>query len=52
VTPRQVRARIGQGGRRLALTTVNGSIEITQLEKDPAEHGSHARELKAKPAKN
>jgi DUF4097 and DUF4098 domain-containing protein YvlB len=30
VTPRQVRARIGQGGRRLALSTVNGSIEITE----------------------
>lgn len=29
VSPRNVKARIGSGGRRLALSTVNGSIEIT-----------------------
>lgn len=28
VSPRNVKARIGTGGRRLALSTVNGSIEI------------------------
>jgi len=39
VSPRQVRARIGQGGRRLAMTTVNGSIQITQQGKEPHEPG-------------
>jgi hypothetical protein len=30
VSPRQVKARIGAGGRRVALNTVNGSITITE----------------------
>lgn len=34
VTPRAVKARIGKGGRRLALSTVNGSIEILQTAPD------------------
>lgn len=33
VSPRNVKARIGTGGRRLVLSTVNGSIEITEAAK-------------------
>ena len=39
VSPRHVKARIGTGGRRLALSTVNGSIEITA-----ADHEDHDKD--------
>jgi len=38
VSPRNVKARIGTGGRRLAISTVNGSIEITASDETHAEH--------------
>lgn len=38
VSPRQVNARIGTGGRRLTLSTVNGSIEINAAQKDHEDH--------------
>ena len=34
VSPRNVKARLGTGGRRLVLSTVNGSIEIREVAKD------------------
>jgi hypothetical protein len=34
VNPRQLRARLGEGGRRLTLSTVNGQIRIEQLDAD------------------
>jgi hypothetical protein len=44
VTPRAVRARIGKGGRRLALSTVNGSIEIMQHEQDANAARAHTKD--------
>jgi hypothetical protein len=41
VSPRAVKARIGTGGRRLTLSTVNGSIEITASEQDHPKHPKH-----------
>jgi len=38
VSPRQIKARIGKGGRRLAMSTVNGSIEITQHDHETTQH--------------
>ena len=38
VSPRNVKARIGTGGRRLALSTVNGSIEITTAGETHVKH--------------
>jgi DUF4097 and DUF4098 domain-containing protein YvlB len=35
VSPRSVKARIGTGGRRLVLSTVNGSIQITEAAPEP-----------------
>jgi hypothetical protein len=35
VSPRSVKARIGSGGRRLVLSTVNGSIQITEAAPEP-----------------
>lgn len=39
ISPRNIKARLGSGGRRLVLSTVNGSIEITEAAKEePPEH--------------
>jgi hypothetical protein len=46
VTPRAVKARIGKGGRRLALSTVNGSIEITQQGADNDDEHDHPKDHK------
>ncbi len=40
VSPRNVKARIGTGGRRLSISTVNGSIEITAAGESHSEHKS------------
>lgn len=38
VNPRQIRARIGEGGRRLILSTVNGQIRINQANEEHQVH--------------
>ena len=46
VSPRNVKARIGTGGRVLEISTVNGSIEITAAEGHGTHESQHAKQVK------